>query len=377
MPSSPRRKTALAKKPVTLHDIARHLGLSQRTVSQALNGRPDSTSKASETTRRRVEAAARELGYRPNRAARALRTGKTGLVAVLSFLGLQHYGSVRLHAALQEIRRKRLPPLIYHSSAASSEIHDACHAVVDAAVDGVLLLDPPPAFDTKSLDLLTASGRPVVALGGEHLPGISRYCFDRADGFRALAKHLAEEGCRSIRFMVAPLHAGREETRSFASAIRAGLAAGREGRQGVSCRITTVQYPDDAFAIDESPVAGLHVLHAPGYLGMRQLIAGGDLPDAVMCRSDTMAQGVLRACEEAGITVPGQIAVTGFDDEPASSAGWMPLTSVGLPLEEMIRPAVEELAGLVRGELQPRDHISLVRGKVVIRHSSRKKSQGA
>lgn len=354
----------MKKKPVTLDDIALHLGLSQRTVSQALNGREESTAKVGEKTRERIVQAAKQLGYRPNRMARALRTGRGGMLGVLTTHGLQHYSAVRLHMAIEEISRTRYAPYVTYASSYQQNADEVLHSLLDAPVDGVLMLDPPAWFDQTAVDQLRAAGLPVIAIGSEKLKGVGRYWDNRATGFEKMVFHLVEQQCRSLCFLtLTPRQRGtsvKNLLKSYRRAVRKLQAQGQEVTASVHCLGT----PDGPSAPD------LHVLHRAGYLAMREVIASGTVPDAVLCQADVWAQGAIRACQEAGLRVPHDLAVTGFDNEPSSSAGWLPLTSMSHGITEAVRRAVEELCAIMEGQLPQREHSTLVEGRLVVRRSS-------
>lgn len=358
---------------VTLKDLGLKLGLSARAVSQALSD-GEGTVKVSAATRERVKALAKELGYRHNLAAKALRTGKTGTLGVLTFHSFPPLAVQRIHYTLEAIKcQSEVTPLIYHSESTDEEsCHKACNAMLDAKVDGVLILNPSQEFahQTRLLEL----GIPVVSVGQPYAGKLPKFVADKKGGFAGLASHLVDEGYKSITFLSRDISHDQDSpgmkwhvaslTEAFQEAKTRAHAAG-------SKTVFRFHHPKPGVAERSAPNFGeIHSLYAPGYLGMWELIRSGDVPDALMCQVDTWALGALRACAEAGISVPEDMALTGFENDLSSTVGYVPLTSAGQPHREICASAVTELIALIKGEIPLRDRLEMHPCQVIIRQSS-------
>jgi DNA-binding LacI/PurR family transcriptional regulator len=305
----------------TLDEVAARAGVGRGTVSRVINGSP----QVSERARQAVEAAVHELGYVPNLAARTLVTRRTDAVAlVVSESGERLFGEPFFAGVVRGISAG--------VTAAGRQLVLALTETVEGGrpleryltpqhVDGVLLLslhgdDPLPA-------LLRDRGLPVV-LGGRPSGHYNGPCVDvdNVGGARAGVAHLIERGRRNIATITGPLDmgAGQDRLRGYEQAL---ADAGRTSDP------TLVEVGDF------SEASGEHAMR-------RLLERRGDL-DAVFAADDLMAVGAMRALQEAGLRVPGDVAVVGFDDSPLSRVTTPPLTTVRQPVEVMGRAMAEIL----------------------------------
>ncbi len=354
----------------TLRDIAQIVNLSPRAVSQALRDREGNV-KVSEATRERVQKVAAELGYRQNIAARALKTGRTGLLGILSFQAQDVISAQLLYHAVQAAKNEGHLPVVYHADRFETRACLAsCHAMIDSNVDGVILLAPAErTFPQEHVRLLLEAGIKVVAINAPWLGGVPGFIPDKREGFEALMRHLVAEGNRSITFVAWELPANMPRWRYFHA--RTGLDA-LEAMKREHPRVRFRSHPVPLGDLsDRMPMLeGIHPLHVPGYLGMRQLLELGKLPDALMLLTDTWAMGALHACAEAGVKVPQNLAITGFEDDPSSAGGYVPLTTVSHPAPELCRLALAELLALIRGETKQARRLTKIRGELKVRQSS-------
>jgi DNA-binding LacI/PurR family transcriptional regulator len=359
------------KKPVTLQDIASRLGLTKRAVSQALNER-EATVKVSVATREKVQALAKEMGYRYNTAARALTTGRTGMLGILSFQGLMHASAVRANFAIREFKRIGITPLSIHASSGSLESCDqSVDSILDARLDGVLILSQGGNFSESHIHRLKERGVAIVSTGSYRLPGIPLYVPEITEGYEMATRHLIESGYRSITLMCkevtpeTPLSLGKSSLFAqdgFQAAIQKASAKG----------IVFDKYliPSDVAGVGTGVLPGVHGLYAPGYLSMWDLIKSGKVPEALVCQVDGWALGAMRACSEAGIRIPHDMAITGYGDDPSSSAGTVPLTSVAEPVAQLCREAVSHLVRTVRENRTTRASVVSMPCELIVRQSS-------
>ena len=309
----------------TLEDVAARAGVGRGTASRVING----GARVSERAREAVERAVEELGYVPNRAARALVTRRTDAVALViaeseeRVFGEPFFaGVVRgIGAALAAVEKQLVLMLAPPDRTDQLDLY-----LTPQHVDGVLLLslhddDPLPAR-------IRAAGVPVVIGGASRDPRVGCVDNDNATGARLAVAHLVERGRRRIAAIAGPADMAVGRTRL--DAYRAALAAA-----GISVDETLVEHGDFSYASGEAAMRALLVRHPE--------------LDAVFCANDPMAAGALGVLREAGRAVPADVAVVGFDDSPLALSTHPPLTSVHQSPEEMGREMVALLLATLAG----------------------------
>jgi len=354
----------MGKKPaarVTILDLARKLKLSQGAVSQALNGTP-STIRVSPKTAERVRKLADKLGYRPNRAARILRTGRSGMVGILLRQGFSTLAPVHLYYARANAERVGLFPFIYEisSSAPDADVR-ALEFILDAKVDALMVI----SWHGDMAHLQNA-GIPVALIGRAQDRGVPTYCVEQANGYRAAAGHLIEQGCKRLAYVPGDGVTAGPDIEGMERAVKAARRKGLDA----SWFLHAVNVEYDGFMVPAAP--GIHGLYGSGYLHMKSLIALGNLPDGIVFRSDNMAVGALRACAEEGVRVPHDVAISGFGDHPECSTTTPSLTSIAQPLAEMQAAAFDDLHAALQGGEIPREKKSNFSCRLVIRESSQR-----
>ncbi|GAA3419495.1 LacI family DNA-binding transcriptional regulator [Streptosporangium vulgare] len=309
----------------TLEAVAALAGVGRGTVSRVINGSP----KVSEKARDAVLRAIQELGYVPNRAARALVTRRTDTVAlVVSESELRVFdepyfaGTIRgIGSALSETGLQ----LILAMAQSEQEHERLEHYLTGQHVDGVLLIslhgaDPLPGR-------LEAMGVPTV-IGGRPV-GLTPYSYvdvDNRAGARQAVKYLLGKGRRRIATIAGPqdMGVGVDRLAGYRDALLA---------TGVSEIVTYGDFSEES-----------------GMAGMRRLLAENRDLDAVFTASDPMALGAMRVLREEGRSIPGDVAVIGFDDSPAGAHSSPALTSVHQPTESMGRQMAHLLVARINGE---------------------------
>ncbi|MBN6055156.1 LacI family DNA-binding transcriptional regulator [Nonomuraea sp. RK-328] len=313
-------------------------------MSRVINGSPNVSEKAREAVRQAIE----ELGYVPNRAARALVTRRTDTVAlVVSESELRVFdepyfaGTIRgIGSALSETGLQLILAM-----AQSAEEHERLeHYLTGQHVDGVLLLslhgdDPLPGR-------LEAMGVPTV-LGGRPV-GPAPYSYvdmDNRAGARQAVKHLLSLGRASIATIAGPqdMGVGVDRLAGYRDAL---LSSGMP---------ELVAYGDFS---EES-----------GASAMRELLAEHPGLDAVFTASDLMAVGAMRVLKAAGRTIPGDVAVVGFEDSKAAAHTDPPLTTVHQPTEAMGRQMAQLLVARINGE-EVRQPVVILDTHLVLRESA-------
>jgi DNA-binding LacI/PurR family transcriptional regulator len=297
------------RRTVGVRDVALRAGVSRQTVSRVLNDHPE----VAVETRERVLAAMNELGYRMNNAARALGTRRSRILGVLASDAL-HYGPSRSIAALEASAREAG----YWLSAAFADAGDsgavvaAVDHLVGQGVEGIVVVAP-HARTLEALDALRI-GVPVVTLHAADR-GARGLSIDQEAGARLAVAALADAGHTRIAHLAGP--ADWLEAESRAEGFAAELAA-----RGL------VPGP----VIEGDWTAG------SGYAAVDAVRASG--ATAVFAANDQMALGLLGGLHEAGLSVPGDVSVVGFDDTPDSAYFWPKLTTVRQDFDELAHRAV-------------------------------------
>ncbi|MET7749396.1 LacI family DNA-binding transcriptional regulator [Micromonospora sp. NPDC005367] len=326
----------------TLDAVAARAGVGRGTVSRVVNGSPQVSPEA----RAAVQQAIAELGYVPNRAARALVTRRTDSVAlVVSESGDRIFTEPFFAAIVRGISSALLqtPMQLWLAMAQSAvERERVEHHLTNQHVDGVLLLslhdaDPLPGLLEERGVPSVLGGRPARMLR----PGARPAWFvdvDNVGGARQAVQYLAGRGRQRIATIAGPQDMG------------AGLAR----LTGYTEAITATRG-----GIDTDLVAFGDFSEESGAAAMRRLLEVRPDVDAVFVASDLMAFGALRALREAGRRVPDDVAVVGFDDAPIARQADPPLTTVFQPVEEMGRQMARLLVARIRGDDLPAPHVLL------------------
>ncbi len=346
---------------VTLQTIADQVGVSRMTVSNAFS-RPN---QLSPTLRERILAAAQELGYvGPDPSARALAKGTTGAVGFLlteslGFAFTDQVSTQLLGAIAEELKPTGLA-LTLLSALGTGDIVPAR----DVAMDGVLVYSCDP--QAPAVGWLRRRRLPMVFIDQDPVDEIpSVNVADRA-GARASAQHLIDLGHRRIGFAMSGLRGplgliGNIEVVAdqlvSGYASRERLAGWMEALNGAGLESPlVVRQLDDA------------VEHTSG--AARLLLDRDDRPTAVLCFSDAIAFGVIRAANDLGLRVPEDLSVIGFDDHPLAGTFRPALTTVRQDVRAKGRAAAEALAAaLGRGPAGPVPHVVLPT-ELVVRDST-------
>ncbi|GAA5088465.1 LacI family DNA-binding transcriptional regulator [Microbacterium yannicii] len=297
-----------------VRDVARAAGVSTQTVSRVINEHPNIRPE----TRDRVLEAIAALGYRVNNAARTLGTRTTRTLGVIAS-DATLYGPAVGIAALEAAARDagRWIATAYSDASSEASVHDAADRLIGQGVDGLIVLAPHAA----TLMALTAA-HPGVAIAALHTgPGA-----EQQEAGAALAiTHLLELGHRRIGRVAGPeewLEARSREAGMRRALEGAGLEAGPH-------------WSGDWTAAAGAALAGriAAAVRAPGG------------PTAVAAANDQMALGLIAGLREAGVGVPGDVSIVGFDDNPDAAYYRPALTTVGLDLAGEARRAVAAVLG--------------------------------
>ncbi len=360
---------------ITQHQLARKLGVSRSTVAAALN--PASTIKLNEATRQRILEAARELDYRPDRYARVMRGGKSGMIGILHFGGLLQVAAERAFHAAAALRTETYEVVAADLSWSVESVEAACSSLVDARVEGVIVAGMTIPSEASNLGRLREEGIPVVALSGNPLDWAPHFRGDTRLGIYDLTRHLLALGHRRLSLFTHIstserdagdyIWAGSERVKGFSKAL---IEAGGKIVERFSARAAKAgDAPTGTIAPCALPSNPFDPF-TPGYEGMKAILRGRQRPQAVLCSNDEIAIGAMRACRELGVSIPGELAITGYDDIALSAFCEVPLTTVRQPNQAMAEAAVTSLLRMIDGEtIPPSRRLQLFPCEVIVRRS--------
>lgn len=357
------------KAGVTQVDIARKLGISQSAVGSVVGSYSSRSARIQlrPEMRKRVLETATQMGYRPHRHAQLMRRHKTGVIGIIQTRGLLNVATLRGLYAAQAVHDAGYQILSGDVLWYIEGLRVVVDAMLDARVEGVLLIGPDPTFSPEELKRFARAKIPVVSVAGAWFPGIPQVRCDVRQGFSALTQHLLSIGHRRLVLLTygVPREADasaflpdEERVTGFQEAVKNFVAA----NPGVSVTSETVRMELSGEWTRQGE---------PGKRGMREVLQRSQRPDVVLCSNDHWAQGALAACAEAGLRVPEDVALTGFDNETFGEFGAVPLTTVEQPTKAMVGKATEMLVRLVRGEKLPEGESAIVKvlPELVIRKS--------
>ncbi|GAB3892675.1 LacI family DNA-binding transcriptional regulator [Kibdelosporangium lantanae] len=329
-----------SERHASLADVAELAGVSHMTVSRVVNG----TGPVRAETRARVMAAVEKLDYRPNTAARALVTGKTGVLGVVA-LDSTLYGPASTLYGIENAAREAGYSVTISSVGVPhrTSMANAVDNLRRQAVEGIVVIAPHVAA-VKALDVVPKD-MPLVAVAGGERAAVPVVSVDQYDGAKRATEHLLALGNTTVWHVGGP--ADWLEARARERAWRETLK-----RHGAEI--------PDVVRGDWSPRSG--------YEAGREL-AGTKGLTAVFVANDQMALGLLRAFAEAGIRVPHDVHVAGFDDVPEAAYLSPPLTTVRQDFIEVGRRTFQVLARQISGEADGKVR-DLVEAELIVRDST-------
>jgi len=313
--------------PISMSDIARLAGVSESTVSRALNNNP----LINEKTRERIQKIALSMNYKINESARNLRLQRSHTISVVINTGQAGGQSFSdpfmidmIGAIADELARHKYDLLFSSSIVTSADWHS--YLLGARRADGVIVIGQ--GIDDSPLRELHRLGDPLVVWGGMRRPGAD-YCIVSSDnqmGGRQATEHLIELGRRNIVFLGDIAHPEIEARfRGYQSALAAsGLEVG--------------EHIGAAFSIES------------GYQSAMDLLKNGAPDfDAIFAASDNIAMGAIKALQARGVRVPSDVAVVGFDDIPIAPFYTPPLTTVRQNIHRGGELLVDRVMRLVAG----------------------------
>lgn len=319
------------KRRAGMHDVARLAGVSHQTVSRVLNDDPHVRPSTRETVRHAID----ELGYRRNTLARALVTNRSFTIGVV-FSGSGLWGPSRTLVGVERAAREAG----YFVSAASvrysnrQEMDTVFEHFAGQSVEGIIVIAS-EAVTEHAVEPFTAQVPVVmVAAGTGHSPGVHVTSVDQEGGARAITRHLIDLGHRDIAHVTGPL-----DWFDASSRVR-GWGAELDAAGLPRARLIRGDWTAES-----------------GFAAGRELLSE-QLPTAIFAANDLMALGVVKALEEADVSVPRDVSVAGFDDIPGASYFRPALTTIRQDFPALGRQCIAILLDVLAGKESERHPIA-------------------
>lgn len=337
-----RGRSSRTENRPTREDVARKANTSGTTVSRVLSGRTDF--QIDPEVRARVMEAARALGYSPNPAAQALRSGRTGMIAFWMCLGYSRYRS-QVADCMQKLLGEA--GLLMAVADADNEVlfEHSLHRALRLPVDGIIAFDAWAAAGTfANLHAGQRPAVPFVSMGAYWTDAYSFVAVDLKAGAEEATRHLIDTGRRKIAYL-APWNSGLLTDGPRYEGYRDVVAAARLEVRTIAVESTTI----DAFEA--------------------ALREQAELPDAILCVNDDLAMDGVIALERLGLRAGQEVALVGFNGTEGTERGTVPISTVRQPIEEMCGLALQFLKAQFEDpdDLQQR----VLRPELIVRESSR------
>jgi LacI family transcriptional regulator len=332
-----------SRSAATIDEVAAVAGVSRSTVSRVVNGSSAVSPEALASVRRAIE----ELGYVPNRAARSLATRQTHAIALVvpedttRFFGDPFFASI---VSGINARMSQSDSVLNLFIASDDPGDKTTRYLLGGNVDGAIIV----SHHTSDTYIDRIADSVPVVFGGRPVRERDRDYYvdvDNRDGARVATEHLLARGGRRIATITGPLD----------------MPAGQDRLDGFRDALSVVGL--EPFALEDGGFTDEGGAHA-----MRRILAAGEAPDSIFVASDLMARGAMSVLSAAGLRVPDDVAIVGFDDSPVATAMVPALTTMRQPSrrqgEVMAHVLLERLAG------RPAERITIMQTELVIRDSA-------
>ena len=328
----------------TITDVARAAGVSIKTVSRVLNN--EANVRAS--TRDKVKEAAKALNYAPNLAARRLASSKSFLLALLYDIPSPGYVANIQKGATKACRTCGYHLVVEPLDLADEDLLEDIEGLVRRLpVDGVILT-PPLCDNGEIVSILTRQNIPYVPIAPSASHGdVPIVTMDDVKAAREMTEYLISLGHKDIAFV-------KGHPRHSASALR--FEGFRDAMRNADLRIRPEWIIDGEFT------------YKSGVAAARELFSQDERPSAVFASNDDMAVGMISAAKEFGLSIPEDISICGFDDDPLAQIVWPSLTTIRQPVSEMGFQAAELL---LPGEKDSDGGVFNMQHQLIVRDSTR------
>lgn len=328
---------------IKLKDIAIRTGFSINTVSRALQNKDD----ISDETRKTILHAAKEMGYIPNGLASGLRSGLTKTIAVILSDVANPFFSIMTRFIEISARKCNYAVFVLNSGENQQLEEQAISLAMNKGVDGIILF--PVQESHTSLKILNRAKIPYVLVGRHFENELTDYLItdDVHGGFLA-TNYLLMQGVKKVLFLNGPNH----------------LSCAREREEGYKKALA-----DSRLAYDPELVIRQDITPGNTYALMKQLIRNGYDFTGIFAFSDLVAWEAIYALQEAGIQVPEQIKVIGYDNIQSQLYYPFPLTTIHISKEKMANRAVEIILKKIKGETEQEYYQEIFETTLVVRNS--------
>ncbi len=334
-----------------LIDVAALAGVAPNTASTILNNRPDSW--ASKETRARVLSAAKELNYRPNKAALGVRTGRFNTIGLVVPDLHNPFYPVLADYLDQAIAVKGYDLILEHTRNDLATEQHCFQSILDRQVDGVVLIVSDPELHRSFLAGLRTSGPPAVAMAARPaipLP-VDSVVSDFSPGFSQAIDHLINLGHRRFAFLCA-LAKGQDDGH------RPELFRGLLGAKGIPPE--SISFVRCEHHIASARDAFREMLRKPR----------DKRPTALIALNDLSAMGAMRAAVDANVKVPHELSVIGVDNIPLGEFWPVALTTIAQPIQEMVARVASLLIKRIEGKASQRPSQVVFSTELVVREST-------
>jgi DNA-binding LacI/PurR family transcriptional regulator len=333
---------------ITIKDIARITGVSHSTVSRALGG----NSLISEATSTRIRKVAREMGYQPSAAARSLKTNQTKVIGVIVNSIDDPFFSEILFGIEDAAQQAGYSLFIGASQYDPIREQNIVQTMMEQRTDGVIICSS--SFSADKGRQLLANGFPVVVVNYKANENFNYSIYhDDVDGSQQLTRHLLALGHRKIAY----------------------LGNSKSGRTSLD-RLTGFKKEMRKAGVKINPAYVFEVEGGEPALGKESLhyfMSLSDRPTAIMCFNDMLAIGFLHACRQAGIRVPEDLSVTGFDNISLSAYTSPPLTTLDQPKYSIGNESAQLLLELLGNKIENQNNMhkeKVLKGSLLVRSST-------
>jgi DNA-binding LacI/PurR family transcriptional regulator len=338
--------TSPSSRPPTIRDVAARAGVSHQTVSRVINHSP----RVTEATRQRVLDAIRDLSYVPSPMARGLSTNQTRSIGVVADDVSDHFFA-RVVAGAEEEARRRGYYLMIGSVEPDDEEIGYLRLMLERRVEGLILARPSVPLAEADLAAARSAGVPLVAVGSSELSGVPVVDVDNRQGGYDATRHLLQEGHRQIATVVGP----------------AGWPSAAARLEGYRQALREAALAEDPELVEHASDWGLE----SGQAAAAVLLERGPAFTAVFAQSDLIALGAIRGLREAGLRIPDDVSVVGYDDLPVAAYVEPALTTVHQPMGEVGARAAGIVLDQIAGGDAPAAETHLLPTALVVRESVR------
>lgn len=337
-------QTGDSSRRATIRDVAARVGVSHQTISRVINNSP----LVASSTRERVQAAIRELGYVPNPLARGLISNRTHSLGIVAD-DISDGFFARMVAGVEAEARRRGYYLMIGSVEPDDNARGYLRLMLERRVEGVIVARPSVPISLDDVRPARDAGIPLVGVGMAGLPGFPVVDVDNCQGGYEATRHLLEHGHTQIATIVGP-HDWPSASARLQGYRRALREAGAE---------------EDPVIVEHATDWGLE----SGREAAARLLGTNAPFTAIFAHSDLVAIGAIRQLREAGRRVPDDVSVVGYDDVPVADYVEPPLTTIHQPMQEVGALAAALLLDALAGTAPLQEGPHLLPAVLVPRHT--------